>query len=220
LAQAPGVDTVNVVGYVNTPGADGFTVIAPMFVECGGTNAVLGKITGDFEEWSDTLQILDDTLSTSTIYTWIDVTYDNNPPVWTSDGGTDDSDVVIPRGAAVVISSTEAVIQNRGQVETTAVSIDCSVGFSVLGNPTPVTITLGDITFAGLEEWSDTLQILDDTLSTSDIYTWIDVTYDNNPPVWTSDGGTDDSAVELIPGAGFVLSSVNGATVTFPAVSL
>ena len=208
----------NIVGYVNTQGANGATVFSPMFVACGGGNATLGDITGDFTEYSDTLQILDETLTTSTMYSWIDVTYSAITPVWTSDGSTDDSAVVIPRGAGVVISSSAAVILNAGEVETTDVVISCDMGATVLGNPTPVTITLGDITFSGLQEWDDSIQLLDPTLSTAEIYTWIDVTYGSNDPVWSSDGVADDSSTILAPGAGFVLSCANnGVTVTFPS---
>jgi len=216
MALAQGTDS-NVVGYVNTQGEDGFTVLAPMFCGCGGTDMTLGDIKGDFAEWSDSIQILDDTLTTSAMYTWVDITYSGADPVWTSDYGTDDSDVVIPRGAAVVISSMATVIQNAGEVETTGVVIPCDPGFTVLGNPTPVEIKLGDIAFTDLVEWSDSIQLLNDALTTSAMYTWVDVTYAGVTPVWTSDYATDDSATPLAPGAGFVLSSANGSTVTFPS---
>ena len=207
----------NIVGYVNTDGENGFTVFAPMFIECGGTDTTLGMITGDFDEFMDTVQVLDDTLTTSTLYTWVDVTWSSATPVWTSDFATDDSAVIIPRGAGVVVSKSTTTILCSGEVEVGSVVIPCDPGFTVLGNPTPVKITLGDIDFLGLEEFSDTLQLLDDSLVTSTLYTWVDVTWSGATPVWTSDFATDDSGVELAPGAGFVLSSMNGSTVTFPA---
>ena len=208
----------NVVGYVNTDGENGFTVFAPMFIECNGTDTTLGMIKGDFDEWMDTLQILDDTLAAATAYTWVDVNYDGKP-VWSEDFVTDHSSVIIPRGAGVVISKATAIIQCAGEVEVGNAVIPCDPGFTVLGNPTPVTIKLGDIGFIGLEEWMDTLQILDDRLAAAKAYTWVDVNFDGTP-VWTEDFVTDYSADELAPGVGFVLSSMNGATVTFPAVTL
>jgi len=214
--MAMAVDS-NVVGYVNTPGENGYTVFAPMFCGCLDTPMTLGAITGDFTEYSDSLQILDDGLVTSDSYVWVDVTYSGAAPVWSSDYVTDDSGVVVPRGAAVVISSAAAVIQNAGEVETKDITIECDPGFTVLGNPTPVTIKLGDIKFTDLEEYSDSLQILDDGLVTSDSYVWVDVTYSGAAPVWSSDYVTDDSGVELLPGAGFVLSSANGSKATFPS---
>ncbi|MCL2104303.1 MAG: hypothetical protein FWH21_04510 [Kiritimatiellaeota bacterium] len=201
----------NIVGYVNTDGNDGATLIAPMFIECGGSDTTLGMITGEFEEWADTLQILDDTLAMATIYFWADV---GAGPVWTSDGATDDSTITIPRGAGVVVSKSTATIFCAGEVEMGSVVIPCGSGATALGNPTPVKIKLGDINFSDLEEWSDTLQLLDGSLAMATIYFWADV---GSGPVWTSDGATDDSTVELAPGAGFVLSSMNGSTVTFPA---
>jgi len=215
MALAQGTDS-NVVGYVNTQGENGATLLAPMFVACDGTGeARLEHITGNFEEWVDTLQILDDTLVTSTLYWWIDVD-GLGKCVWSEDTLTDDSAVTIPRGAGVVISSAAATIQNAGEVATTGVVIECDPGASVLGNPIPVAIKLGSISFTGLEEWEDTLQLLDGTLVTSTLYWWVDVD-GLGTPVWSEDTLADDSNVELAPGAGFVLSSANGSTVTFPS---
>ena len=214
----------NIVGYVSTVGNDnGATLLAPMFIECGGVNAKLGMITGEFDEYLDTVQILDDTLAMAVEYVWVDVTYDPlglTSPVWSSDYTTDDSDVVIPRGVGVVVSKSTAIIQYAGEVEAGGVSIACDPGATVLGNPTPVTITLGQIGFTDLEEYTDTIQLLDSTLAMATEYVWVDVTYDPlglTPPVWSSDYTADDSGVELAPGVGFVLSSMNGSTVTFPA---
>ncbi len=211
------VESSNIVGYNNTTGENGASLYSPMFIPVGGGTPTLGDIKGNFVENSDTIQILDNTLVATTVYTWVDVTYSGNPPVWSSDGGTDDSAVVIPRGAAVIISSESATILNAGQVQTGTLQIVCGTGATVLGNPTPKTITLGSISFTDLVENSDTIQLLDNTLVATTVYTWVDVTYSSNPPVWSSDGGTDDSGVTLAPGAGFVLSSENGSTVTFPA---
>ncbi len=211
------VESANIVGYNNTTGENGASVYTPMFIPVGGGNATLGDIKGNFVEWTDTIQILDSSLAATTIYTWIDVTYASNPPVWTSNGTTDDSNVVVPRGAAVVISSSAATLLNAGQVQTGTTQITCGTGATVLGNPVPKAITLGSIGFTDLVEWTDTIQMLDNTLAATIIYTWIDITYASNPPVWTSNGTTDDSGVVLAPGAGFVLSSANGSTVTFPA---
>jgi len=195
MAQSGSVDTSNVVGYVNTDGANGFTVFAPMFVECDDSgDALLGKITGNFEPWEDTIQILNDLLDTSDLYYWTEDDSGLEPVFyWSSDLSSDDSDVVIPRGAGVVISSTEAVIQNRGQVEATAVSIDCETGYTVLGNPIPVAITLGDITFAGLSPWDDTLQFFNNQLDTADLYYWIEDDSGDDPVFyWSLDFSTDN----------------------------
>ena len=216
VMAADGVPS-NVVGYVKTPGENGYTVFAPMFCGCLDTPMTLGAITGDFAEWVDSLQVLDAGLVASDSYVWVDVTYSGATPVWTSDFGTDDSGVIVPRGAAVIISSTATIIGNAGEVEAKDIIIDCDPGYTVLGNPTPVPITLGDIKFTGLEEWIDSLQLLDAGLVASDSYVWVDVTYSGATPVWTSDFGTDDSGIPLDPGAGFILSSVNGSKVTFPS---
>jgi len=76
--------------------------------------------------------------------------------------------------------------------------------------------TLGDIK-GDFAEITDSIQVLDDELFMADTYVWLDITWSGADPVWTSDWMTDDSNVELAPGAGFILYSTVGSTVTFPS---
>lgn len=205
------VESQNIVGYTTVVGANGATMYTPMFTAVGGGAITLGDIKGDFVEYTDTLQILDENLVTVSLYYWVDL---GSGPVWTSDFATDDSSVEVPFGNSVVISSAAAGIVNAGEVKLTATQVVCGVGATTLGNPVPVEITLGDMDFTGLVEYTDTLQILDENLVTVALYYWVDL---GSGAVWTSDFATDDSSTPLAVGAGFVLSSQDGCTVTFPA---
>lgn len=204
------VESVNIVGYMNTTGTNGFTMYTPMFTSIGGGSNMLGDITGNFVGDVDTLQMLDENLVGSAIYFWSDL---GSGTVWTSDFVNDDSAVTIPIGHSVVISSASAIIQNAGEVKKTATPVVCGTGFTTLGNPLPKAITLGDITFDGLVGDVDTLQILDENLVGTAIYFWSDL---GSGTVWTSDFVNDDSGTILASGAGVVLSSQDGCTVTFP----
>jgi hypothetical protein len=205
------VESVNIVGYTTTTGANGATMYAPMFTAVGGGAITLGDIKGDFEEYVDTIQILDENLVGTTLYNWVDI---GRGPVWTSDFATDDSAVTIPIGHSVVISTSGSQIQNAGEVKLTPTVVTCGTGATTLGNPLPKPITLGSIIFTGLEEYVDTIQILDENLVGTTLYNWVDL---GGGPVWTSDFATDDSSTVFEAGVGFVLSSQNGCTVTFPA---
>jgi len=210
---------VNVVGYqtMGTPTA-GYQMYSPMFVTVAGdTNRILlGSLSPNaaFEDDGDTITFMNAAGSFTfdanyaAGYGW----YDPNDPEIMYD------DVEIPAGTGFLISTVGAggELLCAGEVGVGDLEVALPpAGYAMVGNPTSVEITLGDVVpNAAFEDNGDTITFMSGAGSfTFDAnyaagYGW----YDPNDPEIMYDN------VVLQPGASFLVSTVGaGGVLTFPS---
>ena len=170
-----------------------------------------------------------------TAYYWFDI---SDPEVgtlygWYNDEGSADYNSVeldSGEGLWVYSPSTEYKIQSSGQVPASAISVALrSRGLAkMVSNPTPVTLTLGEVTVTGYGDSYADGGIYAKKLNGYGVggtaYYWFDI---SDPEVgtlygWYNDEGSADyNSVELTPGEGlWIYSSSDSYSVVFPAPEL
>ena len=206
------VTSKNIVGYnkIAGPSGGGFTVIAPSFISVLGDDQTftLNQITGNFANF-DTIQLLDSLGNVeSQVYYWA---ADNEWYDYVTDDLASDNKYVLGTGMFVYTGPNTFDGTVSGQVDDEDVVLSISSGLSLIGNSTPVPVTLGDIKFVGLNNFN-TIQFLDSAGSTySQAYywaadgKWYDYADDEEADGW-----------ELAPALGFFLYCDGGVTVTIP----
>lgn len=216
------VESVNIVGYQTLTLPAGYKATTATFVPVGsdGTTLRLGDVipknfSGDN---GDTVQFLNlngngTAVTTATYYDgygWCDF---NNTEIMLDD-------MTIPAGTGMFVyaSQSGAELLVAGQVALDALGLNVATGYTIVGNSSPVAITLGDITpsnFSG--DFGDTAQFLNQsgngTVATTatyyDGYGWCD--FNNTETIL-------DSTV-LNPGDSFfVYASQSNVSFAFPAV--
>jgi len=220
------VESVNIVGYQTLSLPTGYKMTTSTFVPVGsaGTDLRLGDIVpnGSFDYFAgDNVQFFaingDGTVSSTVSYManygWFDF---NNPSVMVDD-------MTIPAGTGMFVytSGTGVEFLVSGEVKVDSFALLPSAGYTVVGNSTPVAITLSDIVpnaqfdyFSGDNiqffnpDGSGTVSI---TASYMTGYGWFDF---NNPSVMLDD-------TVLNPGDScFAYVSNAGVSFTFPGITI
>lgn len=130
-------------------------------------------------------------------------------------------DVVIENGQALAFASQgTTAITFSGEVANEVTTITTlESGFTMVGNNSPVAITLGDLELTGATAF-DEIQFLDENGATSADYFYVDA--DNSltgvAGWFMDDFMTSADDVVIAPGAGFFYGAVGGAvTIKIPA---
>jgi len=225
-ATASEVVSTNIVGYVLDGGSKvGFRQIAPPFISVLDDNQMftLDRITGNFNQ-SDTLQFIDtsnNTYSPSTV-NWITPALANamsnqRRPGWHS-GREYVGDLEYPAGTGILLltsmTGNPVDVYISGQVDTMpTTNYVIAAGFYTIGNSSPVTNLLENITFTGLRQ-SDTLQFVDFNNNTYSPFTVNWVTEAMAPAMsnqrkagWHMGRDYVGDIRYLVPGQGFTLST-------------
>ncbi len=170
----------------------------------------------------ETLQFVDSEGNTLETYTWFDAM------IMGVTGWYDSSAMLATRtvapGESFLISNTAGTysIQVAGEVNYTAIpALDCSAGFTSVGNMTPVAKGIQKYVLSGANVMGyggETLQFVDADGNTLETYTWFDAM------IMGVTGWYDGSAMlatrELNAGEGFLLSNNTGDyTVSVPATN-
>ena len=139
-----------------------------------------------------------------------------------SDGATpvSDTDIIGIGEAFMVTSSSGMTFTFAGQVLDTNPEIDVPAGFSMIGNPTPVTVKLSQIAVTGADgAGSDFIQKINADGSWGDLYYyytmsgsgWLDDGW------YLSDGATPVSDADVLEaGESVIFTSSSGLKATFP----
>ena len=215
LAQ---VQSANVVGYHTKALSAGYNLYAPVFTTIGSNKVSnLNAIKGNFTE-GDVVEFLDNTANQVAGYTWL-LAADNYSGV---DGWCDATPVVIstniPQGVSLLIASQNPVnIIHSGEAADVSVPVNVHSGYVVVGNGTPTTRTLSQITFSGSITEGDVIEFLDNTANQIVGYTWL-LAGDNYSGI---DGWCDSTPVvvnpTITPGEGILLATQNGCVMTIPS---
>lgn len=130
---------------------------------------------------------------------------------------------VIGIGEGVIVSSvSDFTFTFAGEVIPGKPTVDVPTGFSMIGNPTPVTVKIGDIKVSEgvVGGGNDTIVKINADGSWGNLYYYLtEAGTGYVPDGWYKDdyGGeavTDDDT--LAPGESVMFSAVNGVTLTFP----
>ena len=248
-----GLESANVVGYQNLDSnASGFTMMAPTFLnvsfseKCtladlsvtGYSAPVKNETTG---RWSGgtkgqfNLQFLTTQGKTEVTYRWYD---DGTKLGWYDSKGTtkiDAETVDVVAGKAVWCQANGLKLVTAGAVNTADIAFQSQAsGFTAMGNPFPVDLTLADLSVSGYSapvknettgRWSGgtkgqfNLQFLTNQGKTEVTYRWYD---DGTKLGWYDSKGTtkiDGSTVSIPAGKGLWCQG-NGLVLNIPAPEL
>ncbi len=197
-----------------------------MFVPVSGEKINIQdiKLSGDFTEWNDSLQILDEGGASIAVYQYFTKeTSGMNADGW-QDGDTGKlaEHTLLPGQSILIDTDSSVSITYSGVVNTTDTVITSGAGFNFIGNNSPVPISIQDIKLSGdFTEWNDSLQILDEGGASIAVYQYFTKeTSGMNADGW-QDGDTGKLAEHtLLPGQGVLIDTASPCTITIPGVNL
>ena len=199
------IESANIVGYGQNGLREGYSLVAAQFVSVGGGSASLDSLTAAGTDASDnvTLSTVDEYGTAVDTYAWNDW-LDSDNPCWVDGDFTPVTGVTVTPGVAFWTSGSDAsqVVQSVGEVGLSDVIVYLREGYTLVGNPFPIDISLQDI-IAGGTDASDNV-----TLSTIDEYGTAIDTYacndwlDSDNPCWVDGDFTPVSDVTFGPGVG------------------
>lgn len=176
----------------------------------------LGDLVGTYGD-TESIQIMDSIFNTEAEYFYLSAEATGTEAGWFEDDfETSANDVVIPQGSAIMFSSLgSANVQFAGAVPASSVDVvTLDDGFTMVGNPMPVDVKLGDILFTGIGD-TDSIQIMDAIGATEHEYFYLSAEATGTDAGWFEDDFATPADDVVIPaGSGFLFSAVNGAAVT------
>lgn len=224
LGTFAAVESSNIVGYGQNSLREGYSLVTAQFVGIGGGVASLDSIKAAGTEASDnvTLSTVDEFGTAVDTYAWNDWLDESNP-CWVDGSFEPVSGITVTPGMAFWTSGSEAdqIVQTSGEVGTQDVVVNLREGYTLVGNPFPVDVSLQDIV-AGGNEASDnvTLSTIDEFGTAIDTYAWNDWLDEDNP-CWVDGSFEPVSGVTFAPGVGLWTSGSNDSQfVRFPAPEL
>lgn len=253
------VSSANVVGYLNkevTPNE--WNLSCSTFQTVGDKVATLGDITANdlFAFAADTLQTLNGNGGTLANYTFLSANvapdyaeyglsegwYDYDELMawdWASEAPAKKNSVELPFGTMFILQSANdgaALVYSGEVLPTDKEFLIISGVWNMLGNATPVDLTLGDITANDIFAFAaDTIQTLNGNGGTLANYTYLSPTfvpdyemyglkagwYDYDDLMawdWASEAPAQKNNVAIPAGYGFIVQSANdGASITIPS---
>ena len=219
---ADGIESANTVGYGQNSLREGYTLVAAQFTGFGGTQLPLTGLTAVGEDTSDnvTLSTVDEYGTAVDTYAWND--WAAATPCWVNDSFEPVEGVTVTPGLAFWTSGSAdgQKIMSAGEVGLSDVVVNLREGYTLVGNPFPVSIALQDIV-AGGDEASDnvTLATIDEYGTAVDTYAWND--WVAATPCWVNDSFEPVEGITFAPGVGLWTSGSNSSQfVRLPAPEL
>lgn len=210
VAFGDGLESVNTVGYGQNVLREGYSLVAAQFTGTGNTALSLDGLTAVGDDTSDnvTLSTVDEFGTPVATYAWNDWAAAN--PCWVDDSFVPVEDITVTAGMAFWTSGSSdgQAVMSAGEVGLSDVVVILREGYTLVGNPFPVSVALQDIV-AGGDEASDNV-----TLSTIDEYGTPIVTYAWNDwaaaePCWVDESFVPVESVTFAPGVGLWTSGSN-----------
>lgn len=221
-ASADGLQSSNTVGYGQNGIRSGYSLVTAQFTGIGGTSAPLDALSAIGDEASDNvaLSTVDEFGTAIDTYTWND--WAATTPCWVNDSYEPVTGVTVTPGMAFWVggSSNSQGVQSAGEVGVEDVVVSLRSGYTLVGNPFPVSIALQDVV-AGGDEAADNvaLSTIDEFGTAIDTYTWND--WAAAEPCWVNDSYEPVEGVTFAPGEGlWAGGSNNSQYVRFPAPEL
>lgn len=211
------------VGYAQSELQTGYTMATPQFLTVGGSDTFdLQAIKPTGNDTSDNIyiQTLDNAGYTVATYGWNDWAAD--VPCWVDDDYAPINDVSFAPGQGLWIQGLNANqgIQTSGCIGKNDISVVLQAGYTAVGNPFPVSLSLQDIIAVG-DECSDNvyIQTLDNAGYTVATYSWNDWAAD--VPCWVDDDYAPVVGVVFAPGQGLWVQGTSAKqSIIFPAPEL
>ena len=224
-----GLESANVVGYVDKALQSGFVMLTPCFTDIGESKEIdltALSIKGYDEVSADevNIQILNAYGQTATTYYWFDLPDEGLEAGW-YDGDTEPIEpgtVKFASGDGLWISGQDGyAITFPGQVNFDSNNVPLCAGFVPTGNMTAKDLDLTLITVSGYDEVSAdevNIQVLNAYGQTATTYYWFDLPDEGLEAGWY-DGDTEPielGAVTFAPGTGMWVSGQDGYFLNFP----
>lgn len=172
-----------------------------------------------------TIQVLDTDGQVDGTYYWYNEFVDGAttyPAGWFDALGVEPAGVSLAPGEAVFFNTTESgvTIQSAGEVPG-KITHDV-IGYMMLGNGSPVTIDIDDLTVSGATDGKTTIQVFDSEGQVDGTYYWYNEFVDGAttyPAGWFDALGVEPAGIQLAPGEGvFFNTTETGVKVSVPSV--
>ena len=216
------IESANIVGYGQNGLRSGYSLVTAQFSGVGGTSLSLDGLVAVGDDTSDNvaLSTVDEFGAPIATYTWND--WAAATPCWVNDSYEPIEAVTVSAGQAFWTggSSDSQAIQSAGEVGLADVVVNLRSGYTLIGNPFPVSIALQDIV-AGGDDAADnvSLSTIDEFGAPTATYTWND--WAAAEPCWVDDSYEPVTGVTFAPGEGlWTGASSDSQYVRFPAPEL
>ena len=211
-------------GYQQKDTVTGFNFVIPSFanVSGGSINIQDIKITGA-TDWSDNIQILDEGGATVALYVYATAAESGyEADGWLTEDASGLADVTLAPGQSILIDTADtATVTFSGKVSTEDTVVETVSGFNFVGNNTPVSVNIQDITVEGATNWSDNIQILDEGGATIALYVYATAEESGyEADGWLTEDASGLADINLEAGQGILIDTADVATVTIPGVDL
>ncbi|MBO5642672.1 MAG: hypothetical protein J6S51_01485 [Kiritimatiellae bacterium] len=195
-------------------------MITPCFEVVGGGNYAIDSLTLEgVNDCDATVQIVNADGSWGAQGFWFNA-WGDLPAGWFTDGlGTTAADISLKPGQAVFFYTTSeaAKAMSAGQVSGN-IEISLDTGYSMIGNASPVAISIDEILLTGVNDCDATVQIVNADGSWGTQGFWFNA-WGDLPAGWFTDGlGTTPAEITLEPGQSvFFYTTASGAKATVPS---
>ena len=214
------IESQNIVGYQTKETVAGFNFVIPTFTPVAGGKVNIQDIKiQNATDWGDNIQILDEGGATVATYYYASAAESGQEKDgWLNDSG-ELANITIEPGLGILIdTAATAVLTFSGSVSTADTVFTTVPGFNFVGNNTPATVNIQDITITNATDWGDNIQILDEGGATVATYYYASAAESGQEKDgWLNDAG-ELANVTLDPGQGILIDTADTATVTIPAV--
>ncbi len=220
-----GVESANVVGYQEVGVPSGFSMRTSTFKAINGSYKISDiVVTGAVGAGSDFIQKINADGTWGDLYYYYTMAGSGwlEDGWYLSDGATpvSDTDIINVGEAFMVTSAGDISFTFAGAVMNTNPVIDVPAGFSMVGNPTPITVKISQIAVEGADgAGSDFIQKINADGTWGDLYYYYTMAGSGwlEDGWYLSDGATPVSDDDVLAaGESVIVTSSSGLTATFP----
>ena len=202
----------------------GFNFVIPTFKAVSGGSIHIQDIKiANATDWADNIQVLDEGGATVAAYFYVSAAQSGfAADGWLAEDFSGLADITFAAGQSILIDTADtAVLTFAGQVSTEDTVIETVPGFNFVGNNTPVSVDIQDITISGATDWADNIQILDEGGATVSAYFYVSAAQSGfAADGWLAEDFSGLADVDLEPGQGILIDTSDVAEVTIPGVDL
>ena len=171
-----------------------------------------------------TIQVLDTAGQVAGTYYWYNEFTDGTttyPAGWFDFAGVEPAGVSLAPGEAVFFNTDESGVTIQSAGEVPGEITHSVVGYMMLGNGSPVTINVDQMTVSGATDGKTTIQVFDAAGQVAGTYYWYNEFNDGTttyPAGWFDFAGVEPAGIDLAPGTGvFFNTDETGVSVTVPS---
>ena len=208
------------VGYQQNEVPTGYAMITPCFENVGGGNYAIDNFQLiNVEDTMASVQVVNEDGTWGTYGVWFNA-YEDLPAGWFTDAtGLIPADISLKPGEAVFFytSASGAKAQSAGAVSG-VITNSVASGYSMVGNASPVTISIDDIELLNVEDTMASVQVVNADGSWGTYGVWFNA-YEDLPSGWFTDAtGLEPAEITLTPGQSvFFYTSAADAKVLVPS---